>query len=182
MTNPNNLEADLAALIRGGDEFASRVGRQVSIEIERLTRVHESDERIIQQQEGEIARLRNIVNLCPVCCGTCADMPTSEPSEPRHTLDCDMVKHPCCTNCNCGSSVDTNIREPPAQSPQDGVPAKGVPSSSAAPGSSAVEPTERPSRPEAPPCDHPKARLHIDGAGQHWCGACGIAVRPGEQP
>lgn len=27
--------------------------------------------------------------------------------EARHTLDCDMVKHPNCTRCNCGSSIDT---------------------------------------------------------------------------
>lgn len=32
----------------------------------------------------------------------------SEP-EARHTLDCDMVKHPNCTRCNCGSSVDPRI-------------------------------------------------------------------------
>ena len=39
----------------------------------------------------------------------------------RHTLDCDMVKHPNCTQCNCGSSVDTSTDTPRGMSrPSDG--------------------------------------------------------------
>lgn len=45
----------------------------------------------------------------------------------RHTLDCAMVKHPNCTRCNCGSSVDPNSSWHARQSPPAGVPATGAP-------------------------------------------------------
>lgn len=59
--------------------------------------------------------------------------------EARHTLDCDMVKHPNCTRCNCGSSIDPNYREAGGQSPQASAPAIGVSAGPAAPGSSKEE-------------------------------------------
>lgn len=62
--------------------------------------------------------------------------PTHETGEPRHTLDCDMVKHPNCTRCNCGSSVDPDSLEHVRQSPQPSVPAIGAPAGAAAPSSS----------------------------------------------
>lgn len=31
-------------------------------------------------------------------------------AEPRHTLSCDMAKHPNCTRCNCGSQVTVDAQ------------------------------------------------------------------------
>jgi hypothetical protein len=68
----------------------------------------------------------------------------------RHTLDCDMVKHSNCTQCNCGSSVDPNSSWHARQSPQGSVPAIGAPTAPAAPGSP-EEPFDR-KRFEQAPC------------------------------
>jgi hypothetical protein len=64
------------------------------------------------------------------------DSDAHEPSEPRHTLDCDMVHRPNCTHCNCGSSIDPHYLEHVRQSPQGSVPAIGAPTAPAAPGAS----------------------------------------------
>jgi len=80
-------------------------------------------------------------------------IPTDE-TNPRHTLDCDMVKHPNCTRCNCGSSIDPHYLEHVRQSPQGSVPAIGAPTALAAPGEHALkalhaqEPAGRPTPPD----------------------------------
>lgn len=83
-------------------------------------------------------RRRTVVSLSPGgCAALVAERDAHETLQgdsfpARHTLDCDMVKHPNCTACNCGSSVDSYTWSTCAQSPQGGVPAKGVPSGPAA--------------------------------------------------
>jgi hypothetical protein len=47
-------------------------------------------------------------------------MPAHEPCA-RHTLDCDMVMHPNCTRCNCGSSIDESLSARKGSEKSDGL-------------------------------------------------------------
>lgn len=62
-------------------------------EIDRLQQLMQNDAETIVKQGECIHELRRRLS--------------HEPGA-RHTLDCDMVKHPNCTRCNCGSSIDVS--------------------------------------------------------------------------
>lgn len=70
---------------------------------------YEQDGYRIETECGDVFHL----NACedpPDHCGKCGKVLTIKQPSPavRHTLDCDMVKHPNCTRCSCGSGLVTD--------------------------------------------------------------------------
>lgn len=109
-----------------------------------LERAEATPDKTFARQPGDCEHARASIE-CPDCG---IDFIGTLMVPARHTLDCDMVKHPNCTHCNCGSSIDPDSSWHAHQSPQASVPAIGAPTGPAAP-CSQLEPARELSASEA---------------------------------